>query len=385
MRTIVLKSACIAVTAALAACSSSSSPGSGGRSAAPPAGPTAPAGHTTPGGTPTNPAAGTPEPGSSTAPRPPGIPFDGPSVWLAIPGQGGIVRVSADGSQQVAIPAPGVGVVTYADGAVWALASGKLTLQRIDPATNQVTKTISLKQAAGAVSKHKGGSSAVDFGLGAVWAIVFGSSKLFRVDPTTGDVRSFDLGGKCEPSDVAVAGKSVWVAMHSCAKRPEPSVYQVNPNNGKVSAPIQVGAEELDGTADALLTASLGTAGQGSGVVIDPNGAKALRLVGGAPSDVAITGHTVWWPIEQGIAGVGVVAFRFAEPRGADPKSYPSLKSAGSVQLPGVRAVIPAGDTVWAAVDQKGIVPIDVATAKAGKQISIPGIGYVFSGQMTFG
>lgn len=307
-------------------------------------------------------------------------------MWLT-QGPSTIVRISADGTKQTQFNVSGIiGALAAGEGSLWAVDREDVALLRIDPATNSVAKTIDLESVAGKLKKDAFGGSAVDVGLGSVWAIVTGSRMLFRVDPSTGAVpKAFDLGAGCEPDDVAVAGESVWVAMNACAKRPEPTVYRVDPATGALGKPIEVSAYALDGTEDALLTSEQGTAGYGSGNVIDPTSGKPVKRVTGTPTDVVVTGHTVWWPIAQGLTGVGVARFSFTDPRGADPKAYPDLERQGLVSVPGVSAVAAGGGNVWAAVERQGVVPINVTTGKAGQLVSITNMDHLLSGEITFG
>jgi branched-chain amino acid transport system substrate-binding protein len=175
----------------------------------------------------------------------------GPRAAWVVDGSS-VVRVNAAAPSSIAqvdvgLPLQGVAV---GEGAVWAVSGPTPTLFRIDPRTMKVTDRIPLETKAGptapdplAVAAGEGfvwilngnpGSvtkvdpsvggvvatiplgvesvgSAITVGAGGAWVSEDGNGTVVRIDPSTNDLRATTVGGS--PSDVAVAGGHVWVAV----------------------------------------------------------------------------------------------------------------------------------------------------------------------------
>jgi hypothetical protein len=87
--------------------------------------------------------------------------------------------------------------------AVWAISYQGATLSRVDPATNAVTRTVTLAHAASALATRD-----------AIWVAGYGGgpddSALYRVDPATGrTVATVAVGEVC--CDLSEGGGAVWV------------------------------------------------------------------------------------------------------------------------------------------------------------------------------
>jgi streptogramin lyase len=109
--------------------------------------------------------------------------------------------------------------------AVWAISYQAATLSRVDPATNAVTRTVSLGHAASAVATRD-----------AIWVAGYGGpadSALYRVDPATGrTVATVAVGEVC--CDLSEGGGGVWVV------DPRGAVVKVDPARNAVAERFEV-------------------------------------------------------------------------------------------------------------------------------------------------
>jgi hypothetical protein len=125
---------------------------------------------------------------------PQGLAFGAGALWAAVPNLNGVVRVDPGaGTVTATIPAgPACGNVTADDGSVW-VTSGcdKMTVRRIDPATNRVVATLALP-AVPAVPANGDFPAAADVTIahGSVWTSTTGGAygELVRIDPSTNRV-----------------------------------------------------------------------------------------------------------------------------------------------------------------------------------------------------
>jgi hypothetical protein len=195
------------------------------------------------------------------------------SLWIAatdlFQNGGTVVRIkqgTATVDQRMYVPGFAVAVTTV-PGSVWVAADVPSALLRIDPATNQVARSVSLPESPNglavgggsawvsgptslmrvdltsyAVTKIDLGSDVHDvaFGDGSVWATVdktgTTSAKLVRIDPATGSViASVDVVGS--PWDVAIGSGYAWVAPNDDAN---PYAVAVSTASNRVVASVKL-------------------------------------------------------------------------------------------------------------------------------------------------
>ena len=126
--------------------------------------------------------------------------------------------------------------VAVGEGAVWATVDNANggpddhLLVEIDPATNQIVRSIPLPQAGD-----------VSLGEGALWVTSWDGSEsvLLRVDPSTTEiVASIPLGGNAD--DLAVGFGAIWVTVTTDENPPTGGVLRVDPVSNEVVARIPV-------------------------------------------------------------------------------------------------------------------------------------------------
>lgn len=135
------------------------------------------------------------------------IAFGYGSAWMWNPGGDGseLVRVDPSTLQIVAhIPLPAGGSPFKAPDGIWVVGDNG-TLSRIDPASNQVTRTFRYGAAGEASAIYAGGS---------IYVLNDGSARLLRVDPKTGRSTRVAVGLVLNQSDpdLELGGGVVWAA-----------------------------------------------------------------------------------------------------------------------------------------------------------------------------
>lgn len=159
------------------------------------------------------------------------------SVWVCSCAtlDGALAHIDPDTNSMVFMRKGPVGAIEYGDGALWALTGYELgTIERIDPRTNAVVRTLPLGRLGGAATikprlivADEGGS----------WSAT--AEALWRIDPSTGRVTgSVPLGQP--PVDVAVGDGTVWVAAY------DGNVLGIDPTSQTVAATIPLGLRPLE-------------------------------------------------------------------------------------------------------------------------------------------
>lgn len=152
--------------------------------------------------------------------------------------------------------------VVFDFGSVWVGLYDRGTVDRIDPATGTIMKTITVgdptKLLARARDTH-GVPSAVTSGFGSIWA-VGADGRLARIDPATNAAMTFDVGVVGEA--LATGEGAVWITSHD-----DGAVVRFDPTAGAVTNTI-TGLGALFGVAVA----------SGSVWVVSKSGHEVLRL-----------------------------------------------------------------------------------------------------------
>lgn len=167
--------------------------------------------------------------------------------------------------------------ITFAtDGSLWVnrtTDSQTRTVARIDPATNQVTATVSVSQP----RVESGGGCGIDFGFGSVWVVNFQATSISRIDPATNAVLTTiptETGSGSLPCGMAITPNAVWVAKHE----PVGSIVKIDPNSNRIVDEIPLGQPAPVGDPAFLATADASVWGDGPGSVVglDPVTDKVL-------------------------------------------------------------------------------------------------------------
>lgn len=152
--------------------------------------------------------------------------------------------------------------VVFDFGSVWVGLYDKGTVDRIDPVTGSVTRTITVgdptKLLARARNTH-GVPSAVTSGFGSIWA-VGADGRLARIDPATNAVMTFDVGVVGEA--LATGEGAVWITSND-----DGALVRFDPTAGAVTNTV-TGLGQLFGVAVA----------SGSVWVVSKSGHEVLRL-----------------------------------------------------------------------------------------------------------
>jgi virginiamycin B lyase len=187
---------------------------------------------------------------------PSGLAFGHGSVWATSAAHGTLTRIDPEMGEVAAKIEVGRGAVDVAadegSGAVWVASvylpkdyggydslgySEDRNLTRVDPATNRVVAEIPVR----AGSRYGGGADHVAVGEGAVWAQ--GGGELFKVDPATDEVTAtVSVGGSS--SHLAVYGGAVW----AMAQVDEFRLARVDPRTVRVVASEDIGPIPKVGT-----------------------------------------------------------------------------------------------------------------------------------------
>ena len=204
------------------------------------------------------------------------------SLWLALPGEGALVRVDlAKESVVDSVPVGGSpALLAVGGGSVWVASALGDRVMRVDPRTGTVAQTVPLGGARAA---------ALAFGEGRLWVADASGDSLLEVDPNDGELRR-NLPLSVDPTAVAVGHGALWVADYGGA-----SVVQVNPRSGATVASVHVGGgpASLAVTQDAVWVAN---ALDSTVSRINPasTSVEATIPVGSGPAAVTIRDGAVW-------------------------------------------------------------------------------------------
>jgi streptogramin lyase len=283
------------------------------------------------------------------------------AVWVTVDDSGGsdawlLERIDpATGEVTGRVELPDAGDVAVGEGAVWVAtwSSGRPALLRIDPVTMDVSAVIPL---------HGQSPDQVVVGFGEVWVTVHGSSRdetdLVEVDPGAGEVvRRIAVPG--DARDLAVTDDVVWVVSLTYAGQvvDGADVYRVPANGEEAPMPVIEGATPLSG----IYTPTVVTAGFDA---VWTN-AGDTQEVGRVDPD---TGAVMVTPIDRGFlpfgAGEGGIWFGQA---GDDPVisrlNPETMEVDAEVPLEGIAvdaALDPESGTIWVANYQHSVTRIEL-------------------------
>jgi len=128
------------------------------------------------------------------------------SVWVAIANK--VFRIDPKTLRVVkAIDVQQADLLAYGDGALWVGQSNVSSISKVDPATNQVVRTVKLR----------GFPHALAVGDGFVWASVTPDDTLWKLDDSGTVVKTIDVGH--EPFTAAYLGGAVWLGVRGMLQR----------------------------------------------------------------------------------------------------------------------------------------------------------------------
>ena len=132
------------------------------------------------------------------------------AVWLT-DGSARLLRLDPRTSRVRSIPAPRpLDGVAVGAGAVWAFSARRAAVVRVDPRTEAVTDVIPIVSRGGAEAPFPIGIAANAHG---VWVLNGNTATVTRIDAQQrGPADTIPIGVDRLPSDIAAAGKTVWVA-----------------------------------------------------------------------------------------------------------------------------------------------------------------------------
>jgi ABC-type oligopeptide transport system substrate-binding subunit/class 3 adenylate cyclase/streptogramin lyase/predicted Ser/Thr protein kinase len=136
------------------------------------------------------------------------------SVWVAEANK--VFRVDPVSRRVVkSIPVPQADVLAYGEGAVWVGQSNASSISKIDPRSNQVVQTTTLR----------GFVHAVAVGDGFVWATVLPDDTLWKLDARGTVVKTIDVGH--EPVTAAYIDGAVWIGTTGQVQRVDAETDEV--------------------------------------------------------------------------------------------------------------------------------------------------------------
>jgi len=245
------------------------------------------------------------------------------------------------------------GAVALGAGAVWVANEDDLSLSRIDPATHQVARTISVPA---------GTPTGIAVGEGAVWVVHGRIGLVSRVDPqfNSADDEPLDPGvGRSSEGAIAAGGSGVWVtfAGHTITyvARIRPASGRFGPEGFPDGRPTAVAVDE-----DTVWVAN----GEDRSTIsrVDPTTASAVETitVGRRPSAIAIGAGAVW------------VANR---DDGTVSRVNPEASSSATIPVGDEPSAIAVGDgAVWVANAGDGTVSkIDPSRNEVAQTIEVGG------------
>jgi YVTN family beta-propeller protein len=211
------------------------------------------------------------------------------AVWTANERTRTIDRIDPATNQVVAtVPVAGdVCGTAFAFGSVWVWATDA-TISRIDPATNQVVAIIPVALA----------DVGLVYALGSVWAMDQNGNAL-RVDPATNQVAAtiptVRHPDAVSPDAMTSGAGSVWVADPGTSGQPDGALSRIDPTTNRVTRTIPVG---INPAAIAFGGGYVWVTLQGEPIVVQVDAAtNAVRSrinVGGIPSGIAASDRAVW-------------------------------------------------------------------------------------------
>jgi ABC-type transport system substrate-binding protein len=136
------------------------------------------------------------------------------SVWVAEANK--VFRVDPKKNRVVhVIDVPQADLLAFGDGALWVGQSNISSISEIDPAVNQVVKTVKLR----------GFIHSVVVGGGFVWATVLPDDTLWKIDENGTVVKTLDVGHA--PNRATYFDGAVWVASNGLLQRVDPNSDQI--------------------------------------------------------------------------------------------------------------------------------------------------------------
>lgn len=218
---------------------------------------------------------------------PSGIAIGDGSVWVTSASDGSVSRISPDANEVTAEIPAGVGPtgIDHGAGALWIADSVRNQLVRVDP-TSGPTRAVDLPDRPDAVQYTPDG----------VWVTSAAASTVSRVDPASLEVTlSVTVGNG--PRGVLPAFGSIWVANHL-----DGTVSRIHPATGRVTATISVGdgPHALAASDDAVWVANEYDA---SVVELDPAADpvefRARLDVGASVGPLVADGEGIWMAVGE--------------------------------------------------------------------------------------
>jgi YVTN family beta-propeller protein len=214
------------------------------------------------------------------------------SIWVANPGHDTVDRIDPALNQVIATIPVGSRPFGLAagDGGVWVANQSGNTVSRIDPATNSVTATIPI------------GINPIGIATtpGAVWVANHNgnpSGSVMRIDPATNAVvDTIPVGAQefcCGPAHLAAAAGAVWVGVPNLD-----SVARIDPATDTVIAtiPVHGACGDLTASSTTIWIAGGGCAPGTSRIDPDTNRLVASNLgAGGSTAGLALGFGTLWF------------------------------------------------------------------------------------------
>jgi serine/threonine-protein kinase len=242
-------------------------------------------------------------------------------VWFLDPEGFHLFKVSSAGNLIGTIDVLHSAQLAAGDGAVWLGSDPILTaggpLQRIDPASNRVVRTLNIPRCCTSLAVSPG----------AVWPAA--QTQFFRVDPRSGSVHTYDFGGQ----DLAVDQGRVWVLDIL-----EGSVRSIDTRTGTAASPIRLPGSPVAVTAGFGAVWVSTQEGDVFRIPVTAGGSIDTISVGGGLSDISAGGGAVWVVDPAGRAVVRI-----------DPNT---LKVTGRTPVDGTPSAVTATSTaVWVAVE----------------------------------
>lgn len=214
-------------------------------------------------------------------------------VWLADPDTSTLFKIDPETRTIVrrsAIPAAGVPTgIAVSGGSVWlAVNRGRtLVVLELGPELANLRRQVVIGRSVRSLSASEG--AVLTFGEGAVWALEVGQGEVSRIDPGTGGVSVRAQG--VDARSIAVGQGAVWLGGNN-------SVTRMDPGTGAILASIPVGGDPSASTAIAVGAGGVWFAGSAEPKVLRI-GTQASAItdsfaVGAGPVSVAVGEGAVW-------------------------------------------------------------------------------------------
>jgi YVTN family beta-propeller protein len=222
---------------------------------------------------------------------PSGIAVGGGAVWVAHGLTGTVSRIDPEFETVTVIDTDAgtfgtsaAASVTAVPGAVW-VAFGSSVVNRLDPVTRRVVKTLIAGHAPSAITAAPSG----------IWVANGGDNTVSQIDPKTNAVLA-PVSVSRQPSAIAAGRGAIWVAGSGGN-----AVAQIDPSSRTTLGIVTVGRgpAALAYGEGALWVAN---ARDGGVMRIDPAKAQVVRTiqVGGSPRGIAIGAGRVWVTVQPG-------------------------------------------------------------------------------------